>query len=821
MQIELKPFQGTFAREILGELAEARDSVARGKLQAVVLSAPTGSGKTITIAAVIDQVLGGADGFPARPDTVFLWLSDSPELNAQSKSKLMRACDHLSFFKMVTVSSEDFNQDKLYPGYLYFINTQLLGKDKRLTAGGDRRRVTFWQTIANTVAQYPQDFILIIDEAHRGAAANDKSRTPIMQKFVKGSEADGLPPVPLVLAMSATPQRFTDLLGNTTRTQRPVIITPEDVRPSGLLKDLIVIHHPKANSPGDLTLLEQAAIRWRHFSQLWESYCQKEREKETVRPIFVVQVEDGTENVLTRTNLPEVIRVIERQTGPLGPNELVHCFQEQGELSVGGRTVRKIEPSRIQESSEAKVVLFKTALTTGWDCPRAEVMMSFRRAQDPTSIAQLIGRMIRTPLARSIETEAVLDTVELFLPHYDDKALEDVLQRLRNPEAEEGLPSRAETDVVDYPRSADYADVFEHLASLPTYIVSRVPKMSNVKRALRLAGMLVHDGIDKEADEKLRDVLTAKLHALRDAYEASDPDWRASVRQGGEIDLDVTLVAVGHMTVSGKKGMRVTLSEENINQIFESTGRILAAGEGLHRSYWKRYHDHDNPNEAKLELFAVLRQATAIAEMEAVAQSEFDSLWKKHKADIQRLPAADRARFNALIQASGKPAQLELDLPNDLVEKKTGDAWSHHLYADGEGNFYASFNGWEKEILRAEMSRDGFVAWLRNFPRKNWLCVPYELGGIKSFYPDFLIIRRVESGYQIDVIEPHDDTRSDTWAKAKGLAAFADSHGMDFGRLVIARKKGGVFEFADMNEMATREKARRMQSQSDLESIFV
>lgn len=36
---------------------------------------------------------------------------------------------------------------------------------------------------------------------------------------------------------------------------------------------------------------------------------------------------------------------------------------------------------------------------------------------------------------------------------------------------------------------------------------------------------------------------------------------------------------------------------------------------------------------------------------------------------------------------------------------------------------------------------------------------------------------------------PHDDTGTDTWAKAKGLAEYADKHGFDFGRLVIGRKK--------------------------------
>ena len=139
------------------------------------------------------------------------------------------------------MDSESFDEERLSPGHVYFINTQLLGKDKLLTKGGDKKTFTFWQTVANTIAAAPEDFVLIIDEAHRGAGVSEKARKPIMQKFITGSESDGLPAVPLVLGMSATPQRFTELLGNSTRTQRPVHITPEMVRQSGLLKDLIVV----------------------------------------------------------------------------------------------------------------------------------------------------------------------------------------------------------------------------------------------------------------------------------------------------------------------------------------------------------------------------------------------------------------------------------------------------------------------------------------------------------------------------------------------------------------------------------------------------
>src|ERR1019366_581703 len=175
------------------------------------------------------------------------------------------------------------------------------------------------------------------------------------------------------------------------------------------------------------------------------------------------------------------------------------------------RIIRKLEASRIQESPDVKVVLFKTALSTGWDCPRAEIMMSFRRAQDPTSIAQLVGRMIRTPLARRIGTIEVLDTVELFLPHYNEEALQGVLKRLRSPDVEEGVATRVETSVEQYQRNQAPAGVFERLQSLPTYSVNRAPKMGEVKRALRLAGLLSLEGVNKDADEEMREVLTEKL----------------------------------------------------------------------------------------------------------------------------------------------------------------------------------------------------------------------------------------------------------------------------------------------------------------------
>jgi len=821
MKLDLKPFQETAARDIINELDEARTSVANGKLQAVLLAAPTGSGKTITLAQVIDYTFGGGDGISARPNTTFLWLSDSPELNTQSKNKLLGACDYLPFHRMLTIDSENFKEDDLQPGYVYFINTQLLGKDKLLTkeGGGDFRNSTFWETVAKTVARNPQDFVLIIDEAHRGASANDRNRKTIMQKFIVGSPSDGLPPVPLVLGMSATPQRFTELLGTANRTQRPINIDPEEVKASGLLKDLIVVHNPTTNITGDLTLLEEAARKWKRFTKEWEDYCTKEQEKEIVRPILVVQVQDGTENLLTRTSLEDVVRVIERQSGPLAVNEIVHCFQDSSDLSVNGKIVRKLEASRIQDSPDVKVVLFKTALSTGWDCPRAEVMMSFRRAEDPTSIAQLVGRMVRTPLARRIGTNEVLDTVELFLPHYDRAAVEKVLENLRNPT--EGLGIRAEIAVETYIRNPSFAEVFDRLKTLPTYTVSRVPRMSEVKRALRLAGLLMHEGLDDNADDAMRETFLTKLKEIRDVYTNTVIGWGTTLREGGEIEVEALKVVTGKMSIAGSTTTRLMLSEENIEQLFDAAGRLLAAGEGLHRSYWKKFHDHNKPNEAKLELIAVLRQQETSGVLEKFAHQQFEMWWNKYKKSIQKLPAAVRQRFFALMYAAGKAAVQDWELPYQIVEKKQGAAFEKHLFADANGKFFADLNSWEAGLLAQEMQKNDFVCWLRNVDRRDYaFCVPYDMGGLKPFFPDFVIVRKSGQGFIVDILEPHNDSYVDALPKAIGLAKFADEHQGEFGRLIFARKKGDKWEFANMCDEATRKKTLAMRPGTPMDNLF-
>jgi type III restriction enzyme len=124
----------------------------------------------------------------------------------------------------------------------------------------------------------------------------------------------------------------------------------------------------------------------------------------------VIQVEDASKGLpLSRTDIAAVLDAIDYEIGPLPGETFAHAFQEGQRIAVdGARVIRHLAPSDIEKDPDVRVVLFKTSLNTGWDCPRAEVMMSFRTARDATAIAQRVGRMVRTPLVRRIERDEFL-----------------------------------------------------------------------------------------------------------------------------------------------------------------------------------------------------------------------------------------------------------------------------------------------------------------------------------------------------------------------------------------------------------------------------
>lgn len=438
MKVSLFPFQQLALQNLRMNSVEALGSYQRTHTpQVISFTAPTGAGKTIIMSAFIESVYFGDETYPEQPDAIFVWLSDSPELNEQSKLKIDLKADRIALGQCVTITDENFDQEMLDDGHIYFLNTQKLGKSSNLTKRGDSRQYTIWETLRNTAVEKNDRLYFIIDEAHRGMQGREAGKaTTIMQKFLKGSDSEKLKPMPVVIGMSATTERFDALVKGTSSTIHKVVVTADEVRSSGLLKDRIVISYSEESSVNkDMAVLQAAADNWKDKCDHWYQYC-FEQHYSQVNPIFVVQVENGTNDEISKTDLDVCLQKIEARTGfHFSKGEVVHTFgQTDAAVSIAGLEVPYEEPSRISDNKKVRVVFFKENLSTGWDCPRAETMMSFRHAKDATYIAQLLGRMVRTPMQMHIQVDDTLNDVHLYLPYFEKDTVNDVIDALQSAE---------------------------------------------------------------------------------------------------------------------------------------------------------------------------------------------------------------------------------------------------------------------------------------------------------------------------------------------------------------------------------------------------
>lgn len=830
MKYELFGFQEDTLIAMREKVRIAREHASSQNPQAISFSAPTGSGKTVMMAALFEDIFFGAVGLPPQPDAAILWISDMPELNEQTRRRLIKVSDRIGVHRLVTIDA-GFDREQLEPGSIHFINVQKLGQDKRLTRQADGRSHAIWATFSNTARAFPDRFYVVIDEAHRGMTGGKlaKEARTLIQRFLLGHAETGLIRVPLVIGLSATPKRFTDLLEQAPHTLHKVPVPVADVRASGLLKDRIPIHSPKVVGYSEMSLLAEAASVWVRMGQAWDAYCAVEQEQR-VWPILVVQVENGTERQASRTDLGVALDVIEKAIGrSLLEGEAVHALHDCGDMDIGGRRVRRVDASRIDEDKGIGVVFFKTSLSTGWDCPRAEVMMSFRRAEDHTYIAQLLGRMVRTPLARRIERDAALNDVHLFLPYFDDAAVKAVVEDLKDIEHTPPAEAGSSRELVTISRRADAADIFDAMAELVTYRVNAARAQSHLRRFMGLARRLNLDEIEPaawgQAKGQVVDWMGAELAKLK-AAETFGKSEAAILRITIKTTTMETGGEAGSELVTPVREYEIEASDADIERQFAEAGQRL--GNGLQQTYWDANADRD-ALDVKVEVILLARSHQVMGRLESKAEVAFDALYDRHKHAMAKLKERERGRYERLRLATAKPVELPWRLPERIEFRRTEGApcYERHLYLEDDGSFRADLGTWERELIAEELGNADVVGWLRNLDRKPWsLEIPYETGGkVRPMFPDLVVVRQTAGGYRFDILEPHEPNLADNFEKAVGLARFAERHGHLFHRIQLIRKQaskagGERFFRLELNSEAMRKQVLLVTANAQLDAVF-
>lgn len=813
MRFQLIDYQAVAVSEVIGSLDEGFNRFARNaKLTAVSLSAPTGAGKTVIAAAVIESMLFGSDTVTPDPEVTFLWVTDDPSLNQQTKRKMLQASNLLQPANLIAID-QSFDQNEFDKGKVYFVHIQQLGRGAtNYVRVGNSRQYSIWDTIRNTITNRGDKFVLIIDEAHKGTGAKVLGKT-IASQIMDGGTSSAAPAAPVVLGISATPERFVDAISKSgQRILDPVTVDPEAVRQSGLIKDKIRIRHPRESQPGDFTLLELAVKDLKMYSELWEIYAQEQNEP-LVRPALVVQVKAKA----SEADISQILDTVKGVWGILDGRAIAHSFQEHSTLNVGSRAVRYVAPQDIQDDENVRVVLFKEALTTGWDCPRAEVMFSQRSAQDYTYIAQLIGRMVRTPLARRISTNDVLNTVSLFLPHYDDAQVQQVITGLQNDDAQ--FTSTVEIDSIVCSRNDDVnIHVWDLLNSLPTYTRPSKLNRNEVARLASLAVLLAGSRLDPDAYVKARQHVGATLRreanrigaSLDDVvFDLERLDYQTQNFTWGTSEIDVETASVA-------------LSMRNIEDLFKQASRTL--GDAAAMWYWDDLCEEGlDPDSAKIRVAALAQDHSVAFALEAAARGLTDTWRTQHNSAISNLHDARRAQFYALWQQSKAPQQVNILFPSSITVADVETKYSKHIFVGSNGMFPAKLTGWESDVLGQELSKPSLLGWYRN-PTGGTaaIAVPYsESGQARTMYPDFLFIHETDEGIVADIIDPHRPDSADTAPKWRGLCAFAATHSQSFRKvLAVVKDADDRLLSLDLRNSDVAHALESASTEADIHSIF-
>lgn len=316
--------------------------------QVITVKAPTGAGKTIILIKYVDEFLKNTAG-----NTAFVWLCPGKgNLEEQSKARMEEVTPHIDTRNLMYSMMAGFE-----PGSVTFINWELVTK-RGNTALKDSERSNLFEKIAEAHKD-GTEFVVIIDEEHLN---NTKKADDVINAFAAKN----------IIRVSAT--------ANKVPHQEYYEISEEDAINAGLITKAIYVNEGVDDSKeiqDDYEyLLDLADEKRKAIAKAYE------KEDVNVRPLVLIQFPMGQ---------PETIKAVEEKLAGMGytyDNGMVNIWMSDEKIVSDDLTDLDGSPS---------FLLMKQAISTGWDCPRAKILVKLREGGSEDFQIQTIGRIRRMP----------------------------------------------------------------------------------------------------------------------------------------------------------------------------------------------------------------------------------------------------------------------------------------------------------------------------------------------------------------------------------------------------------------------------------------
>ncbi len=343
-----------------------------GHRKTLIFKAPTGSGKTVMASQLLANL---TEELQSRGDSpyqqvAFIWIAPN-KLHQQSYFKMKNYFTETRLLKPVMYDEIDQSEGVIKPGEILFVNWESINKEKNVMVRDSEQNASLYEITRRTQEEQGLPIVVVIDEEHLFWSRTADKSASVLQKINPKVE----------IRISATPK---------TNADHKVTVSREEVVNEEMIKKQVVLNPDITkgyNDENELNIhLIQCALEKRRL--LAEAY---KKEGTDINPLLLIQLPNDTSESMSVEDaaIAEQVKTYLR--------EIKNITIDNKKLAVWLSGEKENLEGLEQPDNMTEVLLFKQAIALGWDCPRAAVLLIFRKLQSNQFTIQTVGRILRMP----------------------------------------------------------------------------------------------------------------------------------------------------------------------------------------------------------------------------------------------------------------------------------------------------------------------------------------------------------------------------------------------------------------------------------------
>lgn len=364
-----------YQQDAIGELTEKVIKLLNvgGSRRKVVFEAPTGAGKTVmacqTLANIVDELKSRGD--TRFKECAFIWFAPR-KLHLQSYMSLKGAFSETR--KLQPVMFDELDQSEgIRPGEILFVNWESVNKEKNIMVRDSESSASLYEITRRTQEEFGLPIVAIIDEEHMFWSSTADKTKVVLDRINPAVE----------LRISATPKTMHP--DERTKVYRQDVINAEMIKKEVVLNPDIDIDGAEDALAMNERLIKAALEKRAQIAQAYKDLGVD------INPLLLIQLPNDKKESMTSENeaVAEQVKTYLRV--------MCDITVENGKLAVWLSNEKENLAGLERPDNLAQVLLFKEAIALGWDCPRAAVLLIFRKLSSDQFTIQTVGRILRMP----------------------------------------------------------------------------------------------------------------------------------------------------------------------------------------------------------------------------------------------------------------------------------------------------------------------------------------------------------------------------------------------------------------------------------------